>query len=75
MGWKDLMQSFDNLENKIDILLKEQRAYFDKRIDAQEIEIEKQKSFRTTILAFTGVFSTIMSLAMTYIWNKIVGGK
>ncbi len=59
---RDIYQAVEKLEEKLD-----------KRFEKNEDDIAELKAFQNKALGILGVFTTLVSLAVTFFWNKVTG--
>lgn len=59
---RDIYRAVERVEDKMD-----------KRIETLEKDVDSLKAFQNRTLGIAGLFATVVSLASTYIWNKITG--
>lgn len=61
---RDIYKVVERVEDKMDARLKE-----------VENDLDSVKAFQNRTLGIASVFATFVSLAATYIWNKIIGNN
>lgn len=59
---KDVYEAVNSLENKIGT-----------RIDKIETRVDTLETFRDKTLGMVAVFSAFISLAVNYIWERVIG--
>ncbi len=61
---RDIYDAVEKLEEKLD-----------RRFEKNEAEIQDLKAFQNKALGILGVFTTLVSLTVTFFWNKFTGSQ